>query len=59
MWSDIIQHGVKLIECSYSQVRSLAPPVVIFVQKISDFWKNFGEAYLNIIFRILQWWFTV
>ena len=34
MWSDIIQHGVKLIECSFSQVRSLALHVVIFVQKL-------------------------
>ena len=22
MWSDIFQHGVKLIECSFSQVRA-------------------------------------
>ena len=34
MWSDIIQHGVKLIECSFSQVRSLAHHVVIFLQKL-------------------------
>ena len=44
MWSDIIQHGVKLIECSYSQVRSLAPQVVILCPKNQSFSENFGDT---------------
>ena len=32
MWSDIFQHGVKLIECSFSQVR--APSSGHFRKKI-------------------------
>ena len=52
MWSDIIQHGVKLIECSFSQVRSLPPHVVIFVQKLR-FLENCDFEKIAVLKRIV------